>query len=87
MIPATSWAISVVAGGPLLRRRSGPPAATGCLQGSIRAVFQRQDNVFNRFLLMSETYRPNDEVITLLATGFARGGRGNPAIPYARLED
>jgi hypothetical protein len=33
------------------------------------------------------SYQPNDEVITLLAAGFARGEQGNPAIPYARLED
>jgi hypothetical protein len=36
---------------------------------------------------LSGTDRPSDEVITLLAAGFARGERGNPAIPYARLED
>lgn len=28
---------------------------------------------------------PSDDVITLLAAGFARGERGAPAIPYARL--
>lgn len=27
-----------------------------------------------------------DEVVTLLAAGFARGEPGNPAIPYARME-
>lgn len=32
------------------------------------------------------TYMPSDEVITLLAAGFARGEPGSPAIPYARLE-
>jgi hypothetical protein len=33
------------------------------------------------------TYQPNDEIIALLAAGFARGEQGNPAIPYARLEE
>jgi hypothetical protein len=32
------------------------------------------------------THQPNDEVLTILAAGFARGEPGNPAIPYARLE-
>lgn len=31
-------------------------------------------------------HQPNDEVLTLLAVGFARGEPGSPAIPYARLE-
>lgn len=29
---------------------------------------------------------PSDNIITLLAAGFARGEPGSPAIPYARLE-
>ncbi len=29
---------------------------------------------------------PSDEVVTLLAAGFARGEPGSPAIPYARWE-
>jgi len=32
------------------------------------------------------THLPGDDVITLLAAGFARGEPGNLAIPYARLE-
>lgn len=32
------------------------------------------------------TYSVDDEAITLLAAGFARGEPGSPAIPYARLE-
>lgn len=32
------------------------------------------------------TFRPHDEVITLLAAGFACGDAGNPAVPYAKLE-
>jgi hypothetical protein len=32
------------------------------------------------------THQPHDDVLTLLAAGFARGEPGNLAIPYARLE-
>ena len=32
------------------------------------------------------THHPTDEILTLLAAGFARGDVGAPAIPYARLE-
>lgn len=32
------------------------------------------------------THQPHNDVLTLLAAGFARGEVGNPAIPYARLE-
>jgi hypothetical protein len=49
------------------------------------AKLRRSDE--GRSVLLSGTDRPSDEVITLLAAGFARGERGNPAIPYARLED
>jgi hypothetical protein len=31
------------------------------------------------------TQRPSDDLITLLAAGFARGENGSPAIPYAKL--
>ena len=30
-------------------------------------------------------HRPSDDLITLLAAGFARGESGSPAIPYAKL--
>ena len=40
----------------------------------------------NRAVPISGTFRPNDNIITLLAAGFTRGVAGNPAIPYARLE-
>ncbi len=33
------------------------------------------------------THSVSDDLITLLAAGFARSESGNPAIPYARLED
>jgi len=32
------------------------------------------------------THQPHDDVLALLAAGFARGAPGTPAIPYARLE-
>lgn len=34
---------------------------------------------------LTGTYEPNDEALTLLAAGFARGEPGRPAIPYAKL--
>lgn len=40
-----------------------------------------------RSLPLSGTFLPNDDIITLLAAGFAKSERGSPAIPYARLED
>ena len=40
----------------------------------------------NRAVPISGTFQPNDNIITLLAAGFARGEPGNPAIPYARLQ-
>ena len=40
----------------------------------------------NRAVPISGTFRPNDDIITLLAAAFALGEAGNPAIPYARLE-
>ena len=38
-----------------------------------------------RSVLLPGFHSPDDEVVTLLAAGFARGERGNPAVPYARL--
>lgn len=32
-------------------------------------------------------YAPSNEVVTLLAAGFAKGELGKPAIPYARVEE
>ncbi|WP_295608730.1 BrxE family protein [uncultured Lamprocystis sp.] len=56
-------------------------------QSHLDAVAKLRRSAEGRSVLLSGTYRPSDEVITLLAAGFARGERGNPAIPYARLED
>ena len=39
-----------------------------------------------RAVPIAGTYRPNDDIVTLLASGFSRGEVGKPAIPYARLE-
>lgn len=41
----------------------------------------------SRAVLLPGTHQPNDEVFTMLAAGFVRGEPGNPAIPYARLEN
>lgn len=40
----------------------------------------------NRAVPIAGTFRPSDDIITLLAAGFARGEAGSPAVPYARLE-
>jgi hypothetical protein len=39
-----------------------------------------------RSVPLSGVRRADDETVTLLAAGFARGESGKPAIPYARLE-
>lgn len=39
-----------------------------------------------RALALPGVHQPNDEVLTLLAAGFAQGEPGSPVIPYARLE-
>lgn len=50
------------------------------------AVGQLRRSAENRAVPLPGTHHLNDDVITLLAAGFARGDSGNPAIPYARLE-
>jgi hypothetical protein len=55
-------------------------------QAQIEAVSKLRRSAEGRSVPLSGTYRPDDEVITLLAAGFARGEKGSPAIPYARLE-
>jgi hypothetical protein len=39
-----------------------------------------------RSVPIAGTHAATDDVVTLLAAGFARGEVGNPAIPYARVE-
>ena len=50
------------------------------------AVSKLRRSAENRAVPITGTFRPNDEIITVLAAGFARGESGNPAIPYAKLE-
>ena len=56
-------------------------------QNHLDAVGKLRRSAEGRSVPLSGMYQPNDDVITLLAAGFARGKRGSPAIPYARLED
>ncbi len=49
------------------------------------AVGKLRRSAENRAVPLPGTHQPNDDVITLLAAGFARGEPGSPAIPYARL--
>ncbi|HUT14057.1 MAG TPA: BrxE family protein [Thermoguttaceae bacterium] len=41
----------------------------------------------NRAVPLPGVHQPCRETMTLLATGFFRGEPGQPAVPYARLED
>jgi hypothetical protein len=56
-------------------------------QTHLEAVGKLRRSAEGRSVPLPGTHRPNDEILTLLAAGFARGEKGNPAIPYARLED
>lgn len=56
-------------------------------QTHLDAVGKLRRSAQGRSVPLPGTHYPNDEIITLLAAGFARGEKGNPAIPYARLED
>ena len=53
----------------------------------LEAVSKLRRSAEGRSVPLPGTHRPDDETLTLLAAGFARGEPGNPAIPYARLED
>lgn len=55
-------------------------------QEKLDAVAKLRRSAENRAVSIAGTFRPNDDIITLLAAGFARGESGNLAIPYARLE-
>jgi len=55
-------------------------------QPQLETVAKLRRSAENRAVPISGAHRPNDDLITLLAAGFARGEAGNPAIPYARLE-
>lgn len=56
-------------------------------QSHLDAVGKLRRSAEGRSVPLSGTFQPNDEVIALLAAGFAKSERGSPAIPYARLED
>ena len=56
-------------------------------QAQLDAVSKLRRSAEGRAVPLPGTHKPNDDVLTLLAAGFARGDPGNPAIPYARLED
>jgi hypothetical protein len=51
-------------------------------QAQIQAVGKLRRFAEGRSVPLSGTYRPDEEVITLFAAGFARGEKGSPAIPY-----
>ena len=53
-------------------------------QSQFNTVAKLRRSAENRAVPISGTFRPNDNIITLLAAGFTRGETGNPAIPYAR---
>ncbi len=55
-------------------------------QPHLDTVAKLRRSAESRAVPISGTFRPNDDVVTLLAAGFARGEVGSPAIPYARLE-
>jgi hypothetical protein len=50
------------------------------------AIAKLRRSAEGRSVALPGTYAVSDEVVTLLAAGFARGEVGNPVIPYARME-
>ncbi len=56
-------------------------------QTHLDAVGKLRRSAEGRSVPLPGTHQPNNEIITLLAAGFARGEKGSPAIPYARMED
>ena len=55
-------------------------------QLQLEAVARLRRTAENRAVPITGTFRPHDDIITLLAAGFSRGEPGSPAIPYARLQ-
>jgi hypothetical protein len=51
------------------------------------AAVQLRRSAEGRSVPLPGVHQPTDDVIALLAAGFAKGEQGRPAIPYARLED
>jgi hypothetical protein len=62
-------------------------ASAGLLTPEQRdAVGALRRSAESRAVLIPGAHQPDDDVVTLLAAGFARGEPDAPAIPYARLE-
>lgn len=55
--------------------------------GDEEVISKLKRSAEGRALQLNGSYKPNDDVIRLLALGFARSEPGSPAIPYARLDD
>lgn len=53
----------------------------------IEAVQKLRRSAEKRAVPLSVIHTVNDETLTLLAAGFARGEPGQLAVPYARLDD
>lgn len=53
----------------------------------VETVKKLKRSAESRAVPIAGTYEPDDEILTLLAGGFARGEVGQPAVPYARLEE
>jgi hypothetical protein len=49
-------------------------------------VLKLRRSAEGRAVPLPGTHTPNDDILTMLAAGFARGEPGSPAIPYARVE-
>jgi len=52
----------------------------------IGAAQKLRPSAEGRAVPISGTYTPDNEILALLAAGFAKGLKGKPAIPYARLD-
>ncbi len=55
--------------------------------GEVQAARKLRRGADNRAVPLPGVHQPCRETVTLLATGFFRGEPGQPAVPYARLED
>ena len=56
-------------------------------QADQEAVGKLKRSAEGHAVLISGTHKPSNNLLTLLAAGFARGEQSKPAIPYAKLED
>ncbi len=53
----------------------------------IEAVGKLRRSAEGRAVPIPGTHTPSNDMFTLLAAAFSRGVSGNPAVPYAKLED